>query len=116
MENKVLLDFGSISIEAKLFGTRPSNKFYTHLPYEVKLSHWGREYYGPIEIEISEGNPITEIPPGGLAYSKNGNYFCIFLGQDPAWPVEHIGQISEKDWKKLKNKNNLSSVVIKSVD
>lgn len=33
--------------------------------------------------------------------TNNGNYFCIFCGQSPAWPVEYIGQVKGESWKKL---------------
>lgn len=30
---------------------------------------------------------------GGLAYSAQGNYLCVFFGQAPAWPVDYFAQI-----------------------
>ena len=43
-----------------------------------------------------------QIPPGGLAYSLQGSYLCVFFGQTPAWPVDYFGQIDE-GWDVLRN-------------
>ncbi|MFC1862725.1 cyclophilin-like family protein [Thermodesulfobacteriota bacterium] len=41
-------------------------------------------------INLGEDNPVPDIPPGGIAYTNNGNFLCIFFGQTPAWSVEYI--------------------------
>ncbi len=93
MNNKIILNFGEFSITAKLFDTKIARQFYAHLPYEISLTTWGDEAYGSIGIDLGEEDPVPDIPPGGLAYTRQGNYFCIFYGQKPAWAVEFIGEI-----------------------
>jgi hypothetical protein len=44
---------------------------------------------------------VSTIPPGGIAYSRRGSYLCVFFGQDPAWPVDHVGQIEGDGWRQL---------------
>ncbi len=117
MPNKsILLDFGSLTLEAELFDSPIAESFANNLPYSIQLDHWGNECYGSIGIDPGTHKPIPEIPPGGLAYTNNGKYLCIFYGQTPAWPVEYIGQISGDHWKQLIGSNHLSSVTVQVKD
>jgi len=108
----IKLDFGVLVLEAELFESVIANKFIGNLPYSINLTSWGNELYGSIGIDLGEENPIPEIPAGGIAYTNNGNYLCVFYGQQPAWPVEHIGQIKNNDWKKLLTTKRLQSLEI----
>ena len=106
MKNRIVLDFGSFVLEAELFDTKIAGKFAEHLPYQVSLTHWGNELYGSIENvlggkNLGEENPVPVIPPGGIAYTNQGNYVCIFFGQRPAWAVDYIGQIIDDQWETL---------------
>ncbi|MBN1898281.1 MAG: hypothetical protein JW827_05860 [Spirochaetes bacterium] len=107
----ILLDFNDLKLKARLFNTEIAKKFYENLPYHVKLISWGEELYGPIGHDLGQENPVPVIPPGGIAYSRQGTYICIFFGQTPAWPVDHIGNITGDGWKKLTGKN-IPSVII----
>lgn len=97
MIKKIILDFKDFTLEAELFHTEIAEKFFNNLPYEIELTAWGEELYGPIGQELGEEAPVTYIPDGGLAYTSRGNYLCIFYGQTPAWPVEYLGSITS-DW------------------
>jgi hypothetical protein len=99
--NDIVLDFGSFSLEAVLFETPIAQAFKQHLPYQVRLMQWGNELYGSIGKDLGTENPVPDIPPGGIAYSLQGNYVCIFFGQTPAWDVDHIGQITGDQWEML---------------
>ncbi len=112
--NQVELDFGTFILEADLFDTAIARKFAENLPYTVSLMQWGKELYGSIGINLGEENPVPEIPPGGIAYTNNGNYICIFFGQTPAWSVEHIGNIIGKQWVRLAENQSISSVIVKA--
>jgi len=106
MKNLIELDFGGFVLEATLFDTRTAKKFAEHMPYQVRLTHWGNELYGSIGDglggkNLGEENPVEDIPPGGIAYTSQGNYVCVFFGQRPAWAVEYIGQIIDEQWEKL---------------
>ncbi len=106
------LDFGVFSLDAELFDNEIAKRFYEILPCQVNLTQWGGELYGTIGKDLGENNPVETIPPGGLAYTRKGNYFCIFFGQTPAWAVEYIGQISDNSWEKLNEHSGLESVNI----
>jgi hypothetical protein len=113
MKSVITLDFGELKLETELFDSVIANKFVEHLPYTIDLTQWGQELYGSIGIDLGEDKPISDIPPGGLAYTRQGNYFCIFFGQAPAWPVEYIGQIRGDTWKQLFQANNLTKVSVR---
>lgn len=98
----IVLDFGSFKLNAELLPNKIAEKFYENLPYDVNLISWGAELYGSIEKDLGQENPVPDIPEGGLAYTSRGNYFCVFFGQTPAWPVEYIGRITD-NWDKLRN-------------
>lgn len=112
-KKEVILDFGSVILEAELFDSKISEKFIKHLPYTINLTQWGDEVYGSIDINLGEENPIPKIPPGGIAYTNTGNYLCVFFGQTPAWPVEYIGQIQGDGWEKLAEVHSFDSLTIR---
>jgi hypothetical protein len=118
MENtSIELDFGSLVLSARLFDTDIAKKFLRHLPVTVNLMQWGEEFYGGIGVDLGGENPVPVIPPGGIAYTNSGNYVCIFFGQRPAWAVEHIGQIADNQWPRLRKIPDCRSVTIRaSVD
>jgi hypothetical protein len=110
----ITLDFGSRILEAELFSSAIADRFATGLPYQVSLTQWGGELYGSIGIDLGEQNPVPDIPAGGIAYTNNGNFICVFFGQTPAWPVEHIGQIIGRQWHYLAENRSIASVTIKA--
>lgn len=112
-QNQITLDFGSFVLDARLFDTAVATSFAEHLPYNVRLMQWGNELYGSIERDLKEENPAEKIPPGGIAYTRKGNYVCIFFGGTPAWAVEHIGYILGDQWKVLVENPLQDSVVIR---
>ncbi len=114
MQNKqIILDFGPLLLEATLFDSSVAAKFLENLPYTLNLTQWGEELYGSIGVSLREENPVPEIPPGGLAYTGNGNYLCIFFGQTPAWPVEYIAQINGDSWKRLFEHTSINSLTVR---
>ena len=114
MKNRIVLDFGSFVLDAELFDTQISEKIVQHLPYQVSLTHWGNELYGSIGKDLGEEDPVPTIPPGGIAYTNQGNYVCIFFGQRPAWAVEYVGQIIDDQWEKLVQSPAQAAVEIRS--
>ncbi len=110
------LDFGAFTCRAELFDTKIAEKFAEHLPYKVSLVQWGKELYGPIGRDLGEEDPTPRIPPGGIAYTREGNYVCVFFGQTPAWSVEYIGKILNNEWEKLVENASHESVEIRMCD
>lgn len=118
MKKAIEMDFGGFVLDAELFDTPIAEKFVRHLPCKIQLTQWGNELYGPIgplgQPDLGEENPVADIPAGGIAYTRRGNYVCVFFGQRPAWAVEHIGQINENQWKQLVDYLVQTSVTIRS--
>jgi hypothetical protein len=112
-KKRIELDFGAFVLEAELFDTVIARRFAKQLPCAIGLTSWDRELYGPMGTDLGEENPVPHIPEGGIAYTSNGNYVCIFFGQTPAWPVEHIGQMTGDQWTRLLENPSLDSVVIR---
>jgi len=110
----ILLDFGTKVLEAELFDNVIAEKFAANLPYTVNLTQWGQELYGSIGLDLGEDNPVPDIPAGGIAYTNNGNYVCVFFGQTPAWSVEYIGHIVDDRWNYLLESHANDSVIISS--
>lgn len=110
----VLLDFGHFTLDAELFDSPIAKRFAGQLPCAADLAQWGAELYGPIGINLGEENPVPEIPPGGIAYTREGNLVCIFFGQTPAWEVEYIGRITGNHWRKLPGNPPASRVTIRA--
>jgi hypothetical protein len=112
-KKQIVLDFGSVVLDAELFDSSIAISFAESLPYTINLEKWGNELYGSIGIDLGKENPIPDIPSGGIAYTNRGNYLCIFFGQRPAWQVEHIGQIKSDSWKSLVGNTSYKSVTIR---
>ncbi len=108
---KIGLDFGKFSLEAELFDDPVADRLWQGLPCEVELERWGGELYGELPFECGTDDAVPEIPAGGIAYSKKGRYLCLFFGQTPAWPVDHIGTM--KGWERLRNEKVRSCRVLK---
>ena len=116
LPRRLMLDFGGFVLRAELFDTAVARRFAEHLPYRVSLTQWGGELYGPIGRDLGEENPVADIASGGLAYTNQGDLVCIFFGQQPAWPVEHIGQITGDQWRELLAHEDKHRLEIRSAD
>lgn len=112
MKKLIKLDFGDFVLDAELFDTPIAEAFTENLPYSIKLTRWGDELYGPVEHNLGSEDPVPDIPPGGIAYTDNGNFICFFFGQTPAWSVEYIGQIIGDSWVRLNDCDSNSTVTI----
>ena len=96
-----MMSSNSTVLRARIFGTPTGHALLESCPHEMTLSTYGAEVYGALKVPLPAIRQQPLIPPGGLAYSQKGNYFCVFFGQDPAWPVDYIGQI-EDGWEALR--------------
>lgn len=112
-KKRIILDFETFTIEAELFDSPIALRFAEHLSCTVSLQQWGNELYGSIGMDLGEGNPVPKIPPGGIAYTNNGNYLCLIFGQQTAWPVDYIGLMDGDGWKQLTPATTVSTVTVR---
>ena len=97
----ITLDFGAFSLPGELFDGELGEKLHAALPCTIELTWWGAEAYGTIARDLGESAPQPAIPAGGIAYTNRGNYLCLFFGQTPAWPVEHVGRFCGDGWQRV---------------
>lgn len=94
-----LFSSDSTLLRARIFDTPTGQALLDSCPHEMSLQTYGAEVYGPLSSPLPSYQLQAMIPPGGLAYSQQGNFLCVFWGAAPAWPVDYIGQIDE--WEAL---------------
>ena len=99
-----LFSSDSTVLRARIFDTPTGHALLESCPHQMMLQHYGAEVYGPLGVRLPSTTLQSAIPPGGLAYSEQGNYLCVFWGAAPAWPVDYIGQI-DAEWEKLRDKS-----------
>jgi len=98
MSLAIELNFGIQQMQGTLHNTPIGQRLYDLLPVSIPLTLWGKEAYGPVYANLPPYQPQETIPGGGIAYSADGDYLCFFWGQNPAWPVDHVGDIHESQW------------------
>lgn len=101
MSRPITLDFGAFSLVGELFADPVAERLHAALPCAIDLTWWGAEAYGAIAHDLGKSAPQAIIPAGGIAYTNRGNYLCLFFGQTPAWPVEHVGRICGDAWQRV---------------
>ena len=83
-----------LALRARVFDTPTSRAFIDGCPHQIPSLHaYGDEVYGSLRHALPQHKAQPIIPPGGIAYSAQGQYLCIFFGQRPAWAVDYIAQI-----------------------
>ena len=105
--NNIIIEVSGEKINAELNNSHTAKKIYDALPLESATRRWGDEIYFEIPIESKIENGVEFLEAGSLAYWPPGNAFCIFFGPTPAstddrpraaGPVNHIGNITDKDY------------------
>lgn len=91
--SRILLEAGSVRMEAELNETDSARAIFESLPITAKAQTWGDEIYFSIPVKLDEEDAQAEVPSGTLGYWPPGNAFCIFFGQTPASPVNVVGKL-----------------------
>ena len=95
----------NLVLRARVFKSPAGLAFLDNCPHILpSLSAFGNEVYGSIKSSLPTSKLQPKIPRGGLAFSEQGNYLCVFYGQTPAWPVEYFAQI-EMGYEQLEGGN-----------
>lgn len=81
---KMIIQVGSLSMEAVLDDTPNARQIAAALPIQTAFNTWGDEiYFGiPVEAELDEtAREVVDL--GDLGYWPPGHAFCIFFGPTP---------------------------------
>ena len=72
-------------MEAELSDAPAARKVAEALPLDAQMSRWGDEYYGSVDLDISEDVSGRELMAvGEIAWWPPGKALCIFFGRTPA--------------------------------
>ena len=85
MATKITIEVYGLSLCAELSESSAARAVAAALPLSTRMSRWGDEYYGSIDLEIAEndtGRELMEV--GEIAYWPPGQALCIFFGRTPA--------------------------------
>ena len=103
MKNKILFQFGSITMEGLLNESPTAQAVWEKLPIESIVNLWGNEIYFETSIVSRlEKDAITDIQMGYICYWPMARAICIFFGPTPlsngqeivsASPVNLIGKV-----------------------
>ena len=102
MDRAIRITAGSVSVEARLNGSKTAQAIWGALPIEAKGSTWGDEIYFDIGVTAAPEAAREVVELGDLAYWPPGHAFCIFFGPTPASrgdecraasPVNVVGKI-----------------------
>ncbi len=107
------LIFDELILKADFFEGSFTERLLEKLPLTTDLTAWGNELYGEVPVSIKEETLVEEVPPGGLAYTSQGDLLCVFFGQKPAWPVELVGQIKGRTWVLLRTPEGFKQLTIR---
>jgi hypothetical protein len=75
---------GSVSMQARLDGSRTARAIWDALPIEAAAQTWGDEIYFKIPVALPEDDAHEVVQLGDLGYWPPGQAFCIFFGRTPA--------------------------------
>lgn len=85
MAVRIVIEGKGCALEAELTDALAARKVTGALPLSASMSRWGDEYYGSVDLDVSEdstGKTIMDV--GEIAYWPPGKALCIFFGPTPA--------------------------------
>lgn len=113
------------SFVAKLLFSDISNEIWLSLPYNGTINMFGGEMYFefPVTCPI-DGEKVTVLEKGDIAYWPEAKAMCIFFGPTPysgedgkpasKYPVIKIGKI-EGDCSELENAGDRTNILIQQI-
>lgn len=82
---KIVIEAGSVRMEAELNDSPTAQQVWEALPIEGSANLWGDEIYFEIPVvaeQAADARALVEV--GTLGYWPVGHAFCIFFGPTPA--------------------------------
>jgi hypothetical protein len=85
MAVRIIIESKGRRLEAELSDAPAAQKVAGALPFEARMSRWGDEYYGGVDVDVSLDATARELMSvGEIAYWLPGRALCIFFGPTPA--------------------------------
>lgn len=87
MPSKIKLRINEHVLSGVLNDSTTAQALLKRLPFKLRMSRWGEEYYGSIGKDLGtsqEADARDEMKVGELAFWLPGNALCIFFGPTPA--------------------------------
>lgn len=82
---KIQISVNNIVFNGELYDNETAIRIADLIPFSIKLSRWGDEFYGTVGLNLSEADDSTDLMKvGELAYWPPGDAFCLFFGPTPA--------------------------------
>ena len=101
---KIVIEAGSVSMEAELNDSPTAQQIWEALPIEGRANTWGDEIYFEIPVVSAQARDArAQVEVGELGYWPVGHAFCIFFGPTPVStdarpraysPVNVLGRVS----------------------
>ena len=104
MPTPIEIVIGKVTLQAELNDSPAAKAIAARLPFELRMSRWGDEYYGGCGVDAplaADARDLMEV--GELAYWPPGKALCIFFGRTPvscgdepraASEVNPVGRVS----------------------
>jgi hypothetical protein len=115
--SNIRINVGGLELVGTLNSSPLTEKLLRLLPYETMGETWGKEVYFPVDINVENPAPVSEVKVGDIAYWPDGPDICIFFGPTPkstgeapvvASPVTVIGtcQFGPDDFSRIERRRN----------
>jgi len=74
-----------LTLEAELSDAPAARAVADALPLSARMSRWGDEYYGSVDLDIpDDGSGRDLMTVGEIAWWPPGKALCVFFGRTPA--------------------------------
>ena len=103
MSYRIVIDAGSVTMEAELNEGPTAQLVWEALPITARANTWGDEIYFEIPVHTDQAaDARADVEVGELGYWPVGHAFCIFFGPTPvssgdkpraASPVNILGRV-----------------------
>jgi hypothetical protein len=85
MAQRIVMETKGLTLEAELSDAPAARAVADALPLSARMSRWGDEYYGSVDLDIpDDGSGRDLMTVGELAWWPPGKALCVFFGRTPA--------------------------------
>jgi hypothetical protein len=85
MAQRIVMETKGLTLEAELSDAPAARAVADALPLSARMSRWGDEYYGSVDLDIpDDGSGRDLMTVGEIAWWPPGKALCVFFGRTPA--------------------------------